>query len=100
MGRLQSQLHDLPFFDGDFARDWEELFDNPVDARLGKGRISKQPASAPCQEVVGSVRQQHQGLLGRQPLLAPPGQLQTAFIGLQLGLDHRAVVIGLSQRRQ
>jgi hypothetical protein len=37
MRRLQSQLDDLPLFDPDFSGNREELFDNPVDTRLGKG---------------------------------------------------------------
>ncbi len=75
MRRLQSQLHDLPLFNHDFARDWEELFDNPVDACIGEGRVAEHPAPGPGQQVVGQVRQYDQGLLGSQPLLAPPMEL-------------------------
>src|SRR5437870_7075412 len=79
MRRLQAQLHELSLFNHGFARDGEELFDNPVDARLGEWRILEHPASAPCQQIVGQVRQQDQCFLSSQALLAPAVELEAAL---------------------
>ena len=72
MRRLQAQLDDVPVFDDDLARNGQKLVDNPVDARIGEGRVAEYPASGPGQQGVGQVRASHQGLLGGQPPLASP----------------------------
>jgi hypothetical protein len=85
--------------DHDFARDWQELFDHPVDAGVREGRVTDDPLPGPGQEVMGQVRQQDQRFLGRQPLLTPSVQLQASLIGLQLGFDRGAVILRLGRRR-
>src|SRR5207247_8945443 len=98
MRRLQAQLHELSLFNHGFARDGEELFDNPVDARLGAWRILEHPASAPGQQSVGQVRQQDQCLLSSQAMVAPAVALEAPLRSLQLGFYRRTVVIGHKER--
>jgi hypothetical protein len=90
----------VPFIDHNFARDWQELLDHPVDACIREGRVVEDPLAGPSQEIVGQVRQQDQGFLGSQPLFTPSVQLQAPFIGLQLGFDRGAVIVYLGQRCQ
>lgn len=64
------------------AGNGQHIFHQLGWSHTGQRPDRKHPLSCPRQQVVGQVSQQHQRLLRREDLFAPPAQLQAAFVGL------------------